>query len=120
MFTSALPKTAAFLTLFAIVASVSEAKAQSQKQINVINHLADATAVDVLCDSLTVNELLAAASMAAYKVDLSQPKFSNRLRKRLEETIASLKGIDPDLVCLSGKVLYGENGQNVPGLLEEK
>ncbi len=94
-----------------------DTQAQTQSQKNVMNHIAQVIALSNKCNSLEPNNLLMAMVLSNNKIDIEQSPFKEYIYARGIEHQKASERYSVDIVCHTGKVLYGKNGSNVPGLL---
>lgn len=101
---------------------ISGASAQqlSTKQRNAINHLAQVMAIENYCQDYEGNHLLLGMLLTEYKIDLDRPQFNEPLKAKYQEHFKGLQAAGTRVGCLLGWSLYGEGGQNVPGLIRRK
>lgn len=90
--------------------------ASAAQKRNAMHHLAAAIAAEKLCPTLKTDSSKAAVVMMLFGIDLSGPD-GKLMKADAEQQIDSMKDMDRDAVCASGRVLYGPNGLNVPGLV---
>lgn len=95
----------------------SPAAADSASQVNVLNHVAQASVAERLCPTLSANSALMVATLLYNGVDITRPRDEARFKARLEHYMRELQPLRRDTFCASARFLYGPNGQNVPGLL---
>lgn len=93
-------------------------------QDNVIEHIAEVMAVESLCSELQRNSMLIAVAAQFHGIDASDiaagGRYHNKLVSLIRKKTASMSDMDEEIICLSGRFLYGEKGVNVKGLLIER
>lgn len=82
---------------------------------NAIRHIAQVMATTHLCPKVEMNSTAMTLIAAGYGVDLSRD--ADAIRAIAREQMAAWQGKDADAACVAGMMLYGPDGQNIPGLL---
>lgn len=95
------------------------ALAQTQAQKNVMDHVAQVLAISNKCTSLEPNNLLLAMLLQESKIDVEHSPYREFVMARGAEHTRKIARFKEEIICVSGKTLYGKNGANVPGLLRE-
>lgn len=99
--------------------TLAPAFAQTQTQKNVMNHVAQAIVVSNGCSSLKPRMLLMSMLLQKYKIDIDRSPFKEFMKDRGEYHAKAMSKYSEEIVCVTGRTLYGDKGQNVPNLLEQ-
>lgn len=83
-----------------------------------MRHLAQVMAIVNLCPKVEMKSTAMALVAVGYDVDLTRD--GDAIRAIVHEQMAPWKDKDPEAACVAGMMLYGPEGQNVPGLLDWK
>lgn len=86
---------------------------------NVIKHIGQAMAIDVMCEQYEINLMLAVAIALANGIDLAEAD-KEAVSAETKRVIATFAQRDRDIVCASGNFLYGPSGENVENLIVAK
>lgn len=109
---------------FAALATAAAADEPNDKQRNVMHHAASVMAGVHECDDFELSEPLVTFAMLANGVDPKdiQPggKFFGVFFPDYSETRQALQKAGRAAACITLDFLYGEKGQNVPGMVRRK
>lgn len=110
------------VTLALFAATAGHALAQTrEEQDNVINHIAEVMAIEKLCPKLERNTFILSMAATMYGLTAKDIGPGGRYHKKLvgliQDKQLALSAHEEDIVCMTGIMLYGENGTNVEGLL---
>lgn len=104
--------------MIAAAAALFALPAFADERANVLKHFAQALAVAKLCDKVEVADGQAAVIAVAYGIDLNEHR--SELLAEAQRQMAPWSGKGADAACVAGMLLYGPDGENVPGLLRWK
>lgn len=90
----------------------------AEARANVMQHIAQAMAAQEICDRLEAQKGMITFLGVSYGIDFKVD--GDELLRLTREQMRSMEGRSKDAACVAGLVLYGPDGQNVPGLLREK
>ncbi|WP_439604525.1 hypothetical protein [Shinella sp.] len=105
-----------FLSLCGLAALASQASAGEKD--NAMRHIAQVMAITNLCSTVEMNSTAVTLVAMGNGVDLSRD--GDTIRNLAREQMAPWQGKDAEAACVAGMLLYGPDGQNVPGLLDWK
>lgn len=100
-----------------LTGAAASASAYNEKQENVLNNLAEALALDRLCSELHINGPIAAAAFAFYDLDISNESVKSSLEKRIQSISDDMSDHDEEIICMTGKFMYGPKGMSIKNLL---
>jgi hypothetical protein len=95
------------------------AQAQSAAQTNVMNHVAQVTAISLKCPKLKPNSAVIALLLGHYGIDLEREPYKRIMQAKGREHLGKIQKFETEIICVTGKTLYGPKGANVPDLLSE-
>ena len=98
----------------------SVAQSFSAAQTNVMNHAAQAMAAESFCPQLQVRYVVLTALVLRYGLDAETPAVRSAILSRGAQHLAGLKAAGPEIGCRVAWSLYGDGGENVPGLLARR
>ena len=107
------------LVMTALLGLASSAAAQTQEQRNVMNHVAQVLVVSNGCPSLKPRMLLMSMLLNQSGIDLDRSPYREFVKERGEHYTRAMSRHRPEVICSTGRLLYGRNGQNVANLLED-
>jgi hypothetical protein len=102
-----------------VLGLAAPANAQTTVQKNVMNHIAQALVVSNGCPSLKPRSRLMAMLLRENRIDIEKSPFREFMQDRGAHYTRQMANFKPEIVCHTGRFLYGDKGSNVPHLLED-
>ncbi len=87
---------------------------------NLLSHIGQVSAAPAICRDAEVDDTKVALLVVMAGIDLERPEHRRAIEAKMKETVAAFRGKSGDVGCAAVFMLYGPNGQNVPGLVRRK
>lgn len=96
---------------------VSAAFALSDEQTAALSHVGQVMAGVRICDKIQAKQGAIALLLTFFEIDLKDPLQKALVESKIDDTVSVWAGRDADAACAAIMMLYGPDGQNVPGLV---
>ena len=117
-------RVAAMVAAGLCLSGAANAQAITEKQINVIENIAQVRVGKEFCPTVEINEAFVRGALAIYKINLDESPYKEEMARRMERirsTINRGKGshaAKSKIVCANLQELFGPNGKRVRNLVK--
>lgn len=110
----------AVLAIIILAILSADGHAITQEKRNVLEHIGQVFAGAELCSRIAVDVEAVGAVYLFFKIDLDDPTQYAVVLGKGKEAIEAMRGRGESFACTASMLLYGPEGENVPGLLRWK
>jgi hypothetical protein len=108
------------VALAVMLGCAGQALALTQEQRTALSVVGQVFAGAKMCDAIALNEMAIGALYLRFAIDLDNREQYAIVLAKGQETVEAWRGRDQSDACVGAMLLYGPDGENVPGLLRWK